>query len=225
MKRILIGLSIGLNILFIGGGLLAWASMDKFIDGFLGMNRERLTTQFEVLTEPPADVVFLGDSITQGGRWSELFNGVDARNRGIGGDTTQDILNRLDQVVALAPRKLFIMIGINDLNRGFGPEVATANYRILFNEIDKRLPDTQVYLQSVLPVNDTWPNADNTHVPTLNTELQREAEARDYVYVDLVPAFSAADGQLKENLSNDGIHLLGKGYAVWREAIDQQVRE
>jgi lysophospholipase L1-like esterase len=223
MKRLLIGLSVVLNTLFIGGSIALWANLDNFIDSFLQSNRDRLESQFELFTAQPAQVVFLGDSITQGGRWSELFPGTGAVNRGIGGDTTQDVLNRLEQIYPLQPQQLFIMIGINDLNRGFGPEVAIANYTTLFNNIDEKLPQTRVYLQSVLPVNDTWPNADNTNVPTLNTVLAKEAQTRGYTFVDLTPAFSASDGQLRAELSNDGIHLLGAGYAVWQEQIQALV--
>ena len=200
MKRALIGLSLALNVIFIGGAIALWSSIDYFVDGFIGSNRERLQTQFELFTEQPARVVFLGDSITQGGRWAELFPGAGAVNRGIGGDTTQNVLDRLEQIYPLAPEKLFIMIGINDLNRGLGPDVAIANYTLLFDNIDKRLPETLVFVQSVLPVNDSWPSTDNTHVPTLNAALAAEARNRGYTFIDLTSAFSAGDGQLRRRV-------------------------
>jgi len=225
MKKLLIGLSVGLNLLFIAGALALWLSLESIVDGFLQSNRERRVTQFEVLTDKPARVVFLGDSITEGGLWDELFPGAAAINRGIGGDTTQDILDRLDQVIALAPKRLFLMIGINDLNRGLGPEVAIANYARLFDRFDKELKDTEIFLQSVLPVNDAWPSTDNTNVPALNAALKREADARGYTFVDLVPAFSDTNGQLRTELSNDGIHLVGAGYATWRDEIQPLVTE
>ena len=223
MKRLLIGLSLALNLVFVAVAVALVMNVDSLVDNFLQSNRDRLSSQFEVLSGTRAEVVFLGDSITQGGRWSELFPGSGAVNRGIGGDTTADLLARLDQVLALQPAKLFVMIGINDLNRGLGPDTATANYQQMFDRIDAALPDTRVFLQSVLPVNDDWAATNNTHIPTLNAALQAQASARGYTYIDLNSAFSGPNGQLRTELSNDGIHLMGKGYALWREQIQSLV--
>lgn len=223
MKRLLIGLSLALNLVFVAIAVALVMNVDSLVDNFLQSNRDRLSSQFEVLSGTRAEVVFLGDSITQGGRWSELFPGSGAVNRGIGGDTTADVLARLDQVLALEPAKLFVMIGINDLNRGLGPDTATANYQQMFDRIDAALPDTRVFLQSVLPVNDDWAATNNTHIPTLNAALLAQASARGYTYIDLNSAFSGPNGQLRPELSNDGIHLMGKGYALWREQIQSLV--
>ena len=62
--------------------------------------------------------LFLGDSLTEYGNWRELFPGLDIKNRGIAGDTTDGVLHRLDGITALSPDKIFLMIGINDLLMG-----------------------------------------------------------------------------------------------------------
>ncbi len=183
-----------------------------------GMTERRLS-QFEALSSAHAAVVFVGDSITEGGLWSEWLSGMNVINRGISGNTTQDILNRMHQIVSVKPDKLFLMIGVNDLNKQLGVEVALRNYTTLFDLIDSQLPHTEVYIQSVLPVNALWPLIDNTHIPTLNAALVRHADERGYQYIDLHFAFADAEGALKSDLSNDGIHLLAPGYRLWRSKI------
>ena len=193
-----------------------WAGKKRaMIDGMT----ERRLSQFEVLSTNPVAVVFVGDSITEGGLWSEWLPDVDVINRGIIGNTTQDILDRMHQIVSVKPDKLFVMIGVNDLNKRLGVAVALRNYTTLFDLIDAQLPQTEVYIQSVLPVNAVWPLIDNTHIPTLNAALVQHADERGYRYIDLHSVFSDAEGALKPDLSNDGIHLLAPGYRLWRSQI------
>ena len=183
-----------------------------------GMTERRLS-QFEALSATHAAVVFVGDSITEGGLWSEWLPGVDVINRGISGNTTQDILDRMPHIVSVRPDKLFLMIGVNDLNKRLGAAVALRNYTTLFDLIDAQLPNTEVYIQSVLPVNAVWPLIDNTHIPILNAALTHYADERGYRYIDLHSVFADAEGALKPDLSNDGIHLLAPGYRLWRSQI------
>jgi lysophospholipase L1-like esterase len=193
-----------------------WAGKKRaMIDGMT----ERRLSQFEVLSTNPVAVVFVGDSITEGGLWSEWLPDVDVINRGISGNTTQDILDRMHQIVSVKPDKLFVMIGVNDLNKRLGVAVALRNYTTLFDLIDAQLPQTEVYIQSVLPVNAVWPLIDNTHIPTLNSALMQHADERGYQYIDLHSVFADAEGALKSDLSNDGIHLLAPGYRLWRSQI------
>jgi len=193
-----------------------WAGKKRaMIDGMT----ERRLSQFEVLSTNHVAVVFVGDSITEGGLWSEWLPDVDVINRGISGNTTQDILDRMHQIVSVKPDKLFVMIGVNDLNKRLGVAVALRNYTTLLDLIDAQLPQTEVYIQSVLPVNAVWTLIDNTHIPTLNAALVQHADERGYRYIDLHSVFSYAEGALKPDLSNDGIHLLAPGYRLWRSQI------
>jgi len=224
MKRVLIIASIVLNIVLLTGTSVIWFKIDSYIKGFIEARADRYTTQFDVLSSKPANVVFLGDSITAGGLWNELLPGVNVVNRGIGGNTTGDVLGRMEQIYMLKPEKLFIMIGVNDLKRQLGPNVAASNYIKIFDSIDKNLPGTEVFIQSVLPVNDSW-KIDNTHIPALNIKLKEHAVQRGYTYIDLHTVFSDSDGQLAQNLSNDGIHLLGAGYNLWRKNIVTYVND
>jgi hypothetical protein len=94
-------------------------------------------------------VVFLGDSITQGwgGGLGAAFPGVKVANRGISGDTTRGVLIRLEEdVLALDPAAVVILIGTNDLEEGATPEVAVANLRLILSAIEAHDTATPIVL-------------------------------------------------------------------------------
>jgi lysophospholipase L1-like esterase len=221
MKRALLITSIMLNV----GLMILCLLIINVLGSLLLSMPERVNDQYNALSEQTAEVVFVGDSLTFGGNWHEWFPDVDIVNRGIGGDTTQMLIDRFEQVIKLKPTKIFLMIGVNDLNKRLGTTVATSNYEKLFNLIDTQLPDTIVYVQSVLPVNNDWLFIGNADIGILNVALKKNAEARGYVYIDLNSKFSDSDGLLFNKLSNDGIHLLGEGYSLWRKQIEDYVDE
>jgi hypothetical protein len=99
-------------------------------------------------------VVFFGDSITFGADWQRLFPEVPVVNRGISGDTTLGLLNRQSEVIELRPRQIFLMIGTNDLCFGRPVDQVLANYDMILARFHSELPDTPVYVQSILPFND-----------------------------------------------------------------------
>ena len=104
------------------------------------------------LTTPPA-VVFMGNSITDGCEWAELFNNRHVKNRGISGDRSGWLLDRLDPIVGGHPKKLFLMIGVNDLAAGVSPDEIVANVARLIDRFQSESRWTKIYVQSILPVN------------------------------------------------------------------------
>lgn len=224
MKKLLVA-SLALNVLLVGG-IGVSIVLDQMPKTFVRRNAERRVGQFALFAEERGGVVFLGDSITQGGLWSELFDAPGIRNRGIGGDTTRDLLERANQIHSLRPDKLFLMIGINDLNTQMDREDTFANLEALFDGFDREIPATEIYLQSVLPVNESWwVPIEPADVDAINEKLLAESDARGYSFVDLRPHLSDADGLLDPAYTNDGIHLTGAGYEVWRGQIERLVDE
>lgn len=175
----------------------------------------------------PHSVIFLGDSITDEGEWSELFPDISVINRGIGGDTTLGVINRLDQIVAARPSTIFLMIGTNDLcfNRPI-PEII-ANYRTILTRFQTDLPDTKVYVQSVLPFNDTlFPShglRTNSNIKELDGKIKNLAQEYHDDYINLVPAFMDSTGRLTAQYTSDGLHLNDIGYFVWKGQIQKRV--
>lgn len=221
MRKLLVA-SLALNLLAAAAvGALFLTPVQLRIGGrFLDPMREQRATFFTASPLDAGAVVFLGDSITAGGQWDELFPGVAARNRGIGGDTTAQVLARLEPVIAGRPAKVFLLIGTNDLHRGVAEDEIVANTREILARLRSGSPETRLYLQSVLPRAAEY----RARVESLNARLAVLAREAGAEFIDLYPHFLDSDGSIRDALSNDELHLLGAGYLLWRERIDAEVR-
>ena len=188
----------------------------------VGHYTERVLLFHNTYTEPMnGGVAFVGDSITEGGDWAAAFPGVETRNYGIGGDTTVGLNNRFAQIVAARPAKVFLLIGTNDLNNDRRPPAEiVANCERLLERFARELPQTQVYVQSVLPREPN--NAEG--VREINEGLRRITAARGVPYVDIYTPFAVEGGILDPAVTYDQLHLNGAGYDRWRALIDPLVR-
>jgi len=176
-------------------------------------------------TAPKLGTVLLGDSITA--RWpAGMFPGEKVVNRGIGSDHIGGwkyfgIIDRLDtSVKALQPRRVFLMIGINDMLPGGAPmENMVEAYGYLLDQIKANAPDAEIIVQSILPV--SKPDFHYMHEPIkqLNTEIQRMSSEKDMRFVDLYSRFKDDKGLLKAELSKDGVHLTPEGYRLWLDVL------
>ena len=191
---------------------------------------EQRRSLFDVLPVGSKDIVFLGNSITDGGEWAELFNNRHVKNRGISMDRSSWLLDRLDSIVAGHPRKLFLMIGVNDLAAGAEPAEVEANVRRLVERFRTESPWTRIYIQSILPVNGRSFDHYRDHyaragaIRATNRLLEALCDGRQVVWIDLFGTMADSNGDLNAAYTNDGLHLTGEGYLVWRDAIRQYVK-
>lgn len=167
----------------------------------------------------------MGDSLTDLCEWSEIFRNEQIKNRGICGDTTDGILNRISNIVESKPKKLFIMIGINDLNQGVSAEDVVNNYKIMLETFKNQLPNLQIFVQSLLPVNNQlFINREaNEKIVVLNSRLKEITTLLSFQYIDLFADFLDKNNQLDQQYTSDGIHLNGQGYLVWKAIIEKYV--
>lgn len=183
--------------------------------------------QFEQMPLHAGDVVFVGDSITEGGNWAEWFQGQHVSNFGISGDTTQGVLNRLDMVTQAKPGKMFLMIGINDLSVRGAQNIPAIlhDYRQILLRVIEESPETRIYVQSILPVNKTILRClfTNHDILVLNAGLREMSGELGLDYINLYPRF-LDDGQLNRTYTPDGLHLNGYGYNLWKEIVEGPVR-
>lgn len=182
------------------------------------------TDQFKSFKNSPTDVIFLGNSITAGVDWNELLNLSQARNRGISGDVTFGILERLDEVIEGSPAKVFILIGINDVSRNIPDSLILSNYSQIVNRIKKASPRTKIFIQTLLPVNNTvlpFKNHYNKdeHIKAVNDGLKNLATKEHITCIDLHPHFLDTEGKLNKEYTIDGLHLNIKGYEVWADIL------
>ena len=111
---------------------------------------------FEKLKTTSNDIIFLGNSITNGAEWSELFENKNVKNRGISGDICKGVEDRLDVITKGKPAKIFLLIGINDIGRGAATDSVVEGINRIIEKIQKQSRTTQIYLQSILPLNDSF---------------------------------------------------------------------
>ena len=185
---------------------------------------------FEALAGDSTDIIFLGNSITDGGNWAELFGDLRVKNRGISADISSGVLDRLDVILKNKPAKIFLMIGVNDLARGIEVPAITANYEEIISRVKTESPQSRLYLQSVLPVNpelNMFPDHTNKsrEISQLNWQLRRLAKLNGLTYVDLWSEFVDTAGILDTAYTNDGLHLTGQGYILWRDLVKELVFE
>lgn len=188
-------------------------------------------TLFEALPIGSEDIVFLGNSITNGCEWSELFADSRVKNRGISGDITMGVYDRLGPVLQGKPAKIFLLIGINDVARGFSVDSIVGNIGLIIDKIRKESPATRLYLQSLLPVTDHYHlfeghTSRGALVPQINERIKQLAEGNGITYIDLYARFvDPSTEKMNTSYTNDGLHLLGKGYVVWRDLVKPYIDE
>lgn len=192
---------------------------------------EQRATLFEELPVTSKDIIFLGNSITNGCEWNELFQNKNVKNRGISGDVCMGVYDRLEPIVKGNPAKIFLLIGINDVSRGASVDEIISKIEMIIHKIKSESPKTKLYLQSILPVNDCY-GMFNGHtsrwklVKQINDLLKALAVKEAITYIDLYSRFvDEQTGKMNPEYTNDGVHLLGKGYLLWRDIVKPYVNQ
>lgn len=169
-----------------------------------------------------SDIVFVGDSITARSEWQEFFPDKIILNRGIDSDVTEGVLNRLDTVTASKPDKIFIMIGINDIRQGIDSKNTLSNYEQIVSRLSGTLPDSDIYIQSILPVNSKT-GIDNRNVISLNSSIKELADSYGLTYIDIYSDMADENNDLPAAYSIDGVHMTGDGYQIWLDHLKQYI--
>lgn len=164
------------------------------------------------------DVVFLGDSITQGYNIEKFYPNKNYVNSGIGGNIAYQVLERLDDnVIILKPKKVILLIGTNDLGLGFSAQTSAKAIDEILSKLHGKLPETQVIVESVYPINDKMLhdfNRTNENIDKLNVLLKESCAKQKADYLDIFAAIADGDKQLRADLTKDGLHLNNKGYTI-----------
>lgn len=174
-------------------------------------------------------IVFVGDSITDLYPLDDYYADLDLAcyNRGIGGDVTQGVIDRLQvSIFDLQPSKIVLMIGTNDVDTGNSNETIILNYRKILDKIKKNQPTVELYFVSIIPQNkdlegytglDVTKN--NQTIKYINEEIKNLCVEYGHTYIDLFPALLDGDGYLKKDYSDDGLHLNANGFEVWTSLL------
>ena len=179
-------------------------------------------------------VVFFGDSITDMWKLADYFPGKPYINRGIGGQTTPQMLVRFrEDVIDLKPKVVVILAGTNDLAGNTGPMTLPqieANYTTIAELA--RIHGIRVVYASVLPVNNYTPRAQDffaqrspEKILELNRWLKAYCAANGYVYLDFFSAMVDEKGMLKKDLADDGLHPNAAGFKVMAPLADAAIEK
>lgn len=175
-------------------------------------NRQTVYQNLPIETQ---DIVFIGDSHTQKFELHEFFNKLNVKNRGIDGDVTQGVLERLDPMTAGHPQKIFLQVGINDIFMSHNIIKAIPNYKRIISRIQAESPATKIYVQSIIPSK----FADQDTVIKYNRALRQISYENKLTFIDLYPAFNDRGKLDKKYDCGDAIHLNGEGYVLWTRIL------
>ena len=183
-------------------------------------------------------IVFLGNSITYSMRhWDKKFNVRNIVNRGISGDYSDGILERLDEIIYYKPLAVFLLTGLNDFfddnttRPGRTPEYVAKNILTAAKTIKQGSPETKIFIQTIMPINnrqylDEKPQVNflwSTYYPSVNQQINATnkilKENHEFEIIDLHPLYLNNDQSMKRDLSKDGVHLNENGYNIWIDRV------
>lgn len=200
----------------------AWDSLPRLPEHY--QNRVR---QFKSEKATKARTLFLGGTHIEEGNWKLLLQDSSVVNRGISGDITFGLLNRLEEAVRFQPARLFLQIGADDLVKGVPEDVVLENIFLIVAQIKKYSPATKIFVESLLPVNASFPNFPTEwkageQTRDVNAQLEKIQSRFGYTFVDLNPYFADPEGNLKKNLTLDGLRINKAGYQLWVQKLREQ---
>lgn len=156
-------------------------------------------------------VAFVGDSLTENGRWQDWFPDETVHNFGVGGNTSDDVVERLPDIIDSGPNALVILVGTNDLAWRRSVEHIVRNIETILVTIRRDLPDARILVQSVLPRGNEFAD----QIRDVNRHIWQFAPTVRAQYLDLWPALALPDGELDPSYSEDRLHLNEEGYLAW----------
>jgi beta-glucosidase len=179
------------------------------------------------------DLVFIGDSITQGWEtggsnvWAKHYGNRKALNFGVGGDRTQHVLWRFDhgQLDGLKPKVAVVMIGTNNSNRDDNTENEILDgVKAIINRIRQQLPETRIILVAIFPRGQTF-SVQRGKILQVNQALAKLDDGKMIRYVDFGSQLIEPDGSISRDVMRDYLHLTERGYEMWGAALEPTLKE
>ena len=182
--------------------------------------------------QPPVELVFDGDSITDGWQgggkavWAKNYGALHAFDFGISGDRTEHVLWRLEhgQAAGLKPKLIALMIGTNNLSRDKDEQIA-AGIEAIVHEYRQRFPEAVVLLQAIFPRGEHADDPLRARIKNINGMIAKLGDGKKVIFVDFGDKFLQPDGTLPKDIMPDSLHPNAKGYEIWADAIRPVVEQ
>ena len=199
------------------------------------MNKPTSSKDWQVVNKyvKPKVIVFIGDSITEGANFKDAFENTIVLNKGICGDDTYDIIDRLrDDVYDFMPDKVFLLIGINDIGKDMDNEQIIENIDKIISDLKDNCPNTEIYLQSIYPVNNTndkkidkkyFKYQNNKDVIAINKKIKDIADDKNITYIDIYSHLLDENDNLKLSYTKEGLHLNEEGYEAVYKILEDYI--
>ena len=173
------------------------------------------------------DLIFLGDSITQGwpgDLFAQHYGKLNAVNFGCGGDKIQHTLMRLEgddgEIRGTTPKVIVLMLGVNNMADNSAEEIAYGIANMV-KRLLKECPQTKVLLMGILPTRD----GDNEKIKAVNKLTATLENRKNVRFLDIGSKFYGKDRKIKADLFSDGVHLNRNGYVVWGDAMNPLLKQ
>lgn len=206
-------------VFFVAGLVCNYAIAQKWDSTYRPANYQQRLANFKSYPNSGNDIIFLGNSITDYTDWNELLQLPEAKNRGISGDISFGVLQRLSEVTEGKPAKVFILIGINDIARNIPDSVILNNYKRIVERIMTESPKTKIYFNNLLPVNNSFADRahfnKDEHIAHVNAGLLQLCTEKKITYINIHDSFLDENRKLNKAFTYDGLHLNAEGYKVW----------
>ena len=193
------------------------------------LEKERYKDDIGKFNKQEYDYVFLGDSITFRNDWKYFYPHNTLINSGIDGNTTEQVLQRLEaDVFFYQPKKVILLIGVNDIARQIDVSTIVDNVDDIVKKIKKELPNTEIYLESIYPVNNVRFNRSHSKIKNekileINNHYKNIADKYDITYIDMYSHLTDEEGNLNVIYSKDGLHLSLQGYIAVTEVLNNYI--
>lgn len=191
---------------------------------------DRKVSLFELLPITQDDIVFVGNSITDGAELQELFGMPNIKNRGITSDVIAGVDKRIATTLKGHPKKVFLLIGANDISHNLSAAKIAEKYEQLVKKMKSLSPNTTFYLQGIMPINNDFGRyktmvGKEKVVTALNAKIKEIAARNGCTYISLTEALQdPKTGKLRRSYTNDGLHLTGEGYKAWIRVLEPYVK-
>ena len=221
-------LVLALAVTLIVAHVLKIKEAEKEAEEFFEQYYDNKVAQFEKENEEQSqyDVVFVGDSLTDGYDVVAAFPSYSVANRGIGGDTTSGLIKRMKtSIYDVDPKLVVILIGANDVLQGRSDNYILNNCSKIIDMIQKHCPDAKILIQSFYPLTSDWSDA-AAAMQRLNPEMVEVAERYGCTYVDVFSALTDESGKyLNSAFTEDGVHLNSIGQAVVTSLLNPYIEQ
>jgi lysophospholipase L1-like esterase len=186
----------------------------------------------------PCDIVFIGDSITQGWEgagknvWTNYYGNRKCLNFGVGGDRTEHVLWRFEngQLDGLKPKAAVLMIGTNNSNKNragvedYSEAEILEGIQAIIKQIRTRLPETKLLVLGIFPRSQNF-STQRGKLLQINQALAKVADGQMIHYIDFGSQLIEADGSISKDIMPDYLHLSPKGYEIWAQTIEPKLKE